>query len=721
MKRSAFCFLLAAVLGSPALAQHLIWQFPSANAAFAPAVGADGTAYLPTADGHLVAVGPDGLQKWQADLQDTPSTGVSLLPDGGLVVGTTMGKVVAVNADGSARWTFTAMAGILNPLAVGADGTVYAASSDNLLHAIGTDGKEKWKFDAMAMITGAPAVGTDGTVFLGTTNTMFYGLNPADGSQKWDFTNIGADPTQAAAAPGGGAAFVSTDGNLFFIDNMGNQLGEANPSHGQRFIPGVVVLPTGAAVVAESDGMLHAVKSDGTDAWAVDLGGAGSRPALGANGLIYVGKQNEVLAIDATGATKLTLPVNGSPTTVTPAASGVVLALIGQSGSFGTTGNAFLVAISPNPPASNAWARSGLVGKNVYQLAIDPASSGTVYAATDSSLWASSDYGNTWTDTNVGGGALTPPVVTKTVDVGAGGTVWAVVNDVLASGKPASWNLTLPLKDYNSIAADPKTAQHAVMARSTDGEFQETTDGGVTSTFPPGPNGVTAVAYSPSGALFALSSGGLQMRDSTGTWKTVESTGAWTSIAFSADGSVVLVGGPDRIALSADGGKTFMVTPAPTLSGTIRAITMDPGNPSVLYAATALPPTGTFDPTMVAGINVYQSMDGGAHWSLFNDGLSTLDVYSLKAVPGAQARILMGTTDGVWAVAATSGGSTPAVLAGDLNGDGRVNVADATLALRFAVGLATPTAAQLAAGDLNHNGKIDVSDATRILRKAVGL
>jgi hypothetical protein len=62
----------------------------------------------------------------------------------------------------------------------------------------------------------------------------------------------------------------------------------------------------------------------------------------------------------------------------------------------------------------------------------------------------------------------------------------------------------------------------------------------------------------------------------------------------------------------------------------------------------------------------------------------------------------------------------PATKLGDLNGDGGVNVQDATLSLRIAVGAITPTDAQKAAGDVNHDGKWNVQDTTLILRRAVG-
>ena len=59
---------------------------------------------------------------------------------------------------------------------------------------------------------------------------------------------------------------------------------------------------------------------------------------------------------------------------------------------------------------------------------------------------------------------------------------------------------------------------------------------------------------------------------------------------------------------------------------------------------------------------------------------------------------------------------------GDLDIDGRVDAADARLALRYAVGLqGTPTRTMTQIGDVDGNGQIDAADARLILRYSVGL
>ena len=62
-----------------------------------------------------------------------------------------------------------------------------------------------------------------------------------------------------------------------------------------------------------------------------------------------------------------------------------------------------------------------------------------------------------------------------------------------------------------------------------------------------------------------------------------------------------------------------------------------------------------------------------------------------------------------------------AVLRGDINGDGKIEVADARLALRAAVNLETFTEQQKKAADADRSGELSVSDARLILRYAVGL
>lgn len=58
---------------------------------------------------------------------------------------------------------------------------------------------------------------------------------------------------------------------------------------------------------------------------------------------------------------------------------------------------------------------------------------------------------------------------------------------------------------------------------------------------------------------------------------------------------------------------------------------------------------------------------------------------------------------------------------GDVNFDKKVDLNDATLALKFAVGIEMPTERQIVSGDIDLDGKISLKDATIILKLAVGI
>jgi len=98
-----------------------------------------------------------------------------------------------------------------------------------------------------------------------------------------------------------------------------------------------------------------------------------------------------------------------------------------------------------------------------------------------------------------------------------------------------------------------------------------------------------------------------------------------------------------------------------------------------------------------------------------SDNLITLVGYEGGGGAGHNVTTLTGPT--LVAYGDDTGGVAPAL--GDLNGDGKVNVQDATLSLNIAVGILTPTDAQKTAGDYNTDGKLNIQDTTLILNKAV--
>ena len=67
-----------------------------------------------------------------------------------------------------------------------------------------------------------------------------------------------------------------------------------------------------------------------------------------------------------------------------------------------------------------------------------------------------------------------------------------------------------------------------------------------------------------------------------------------------------------------------------------------------------------------------------------------------------------------------TGGETPPALSGDVNGDGNVDMTDALLVMRFALGMLTDLPVMESA-DVNGSGTVDMADALIILRVSLGL
>ena len=102
------------------------------------------------------------------------------------------------------------------------------------------------------------------------------------------------------------------------------------------------------------------------------------------------------------------------------------------------------------------------------------------------------------------------------------------------------------------------------------------------------------------------------------------------------------------------------------------------------------------------------------------DGVKEYDMRKIDSFE-FPARAAGMATRYVLGVRARLAGQSPAIVKGDLDGNGKVDVKDATLALRAAVGLISLDDRQKQAADMNADGVVNVKDVTLVLRAAVGL
>lgn len=193
-----------------------IWSRPLAPTSSSPAIGADGTIYIGTADGKLVAVAGDGsATKWTATTNDTLGSSPCLAADGTVYIGSSDRKLYAFTPDGSPKWSFETGGPILGSPVVGGDETIYVGSSDGKLYAVAPDGKLRWTYATGGPISGSPAV-RGGVLYVGSDDKKLHAVATTTGTGTWTYATLGAVATPAIGADR--TVYVgSADGNLYAI------------------------------------------------------------------------------------------------------------------------------------------------------------------------------------------------------------------------------------------------------------------------------------------------------------------------------------------------------------------------------------------------------------------------------------------------------------------------------------------------------------------------
>jgi hypothetical protein len=159
--------------------------------------------------------------------------------------------------------------------------------------------------------------------------------------------------------------------------------------------------------------------------------------------------------------------------------------------------------------------------------------------------------------------------------------------------------------------------------------------------------------------------------------------------------------GTSHVFLTRDGGQTWT-----DINGAL---------PDVTTQAAAWGPNGSLYVGNMLG--VYESRDLGATWTR-NEGLPTIRVTDLVYNPRTNRLVAATYGRGIWAFDFTT--AAP-VLRGDVNGDGQVDAADALLIQQGLTGVQVPSGVLLfPAGDADCNGKLEIRDALVVVRYAVG-
>jgi hypothetical protein len=212
----------------------------------APAIGDNGMIYvslaLPKNQGRFYAIKQDGKIAWVFKdfiLPGTPVTG----DNGSIYLCSESGLIVALDKNGSRMWSHRSHDADFVQLASGRNGKLYYVDSSGVLYSLKKDGSEEWSYKTGFQYTSsAPFVAKDGTIYLSysTDNVLAEkgGSRDVDGkviavnrngSKKWEFKGDGTSAN----------LLEDRNGNICFMNNVGaisalNKTGSIKWSHKDR-------------------------------------------------------------------------------------------------------------------------------------------------------------------------------------------------------------------------------------------------------------------------------------------------------------------------------------------------------------------------------------------------------------------------------------------------------------------------------------------------------
>lgn len=281
----------------------VLWSYTTGAAIqSSAAIGADGSVYVGCTDGRLYAVSPDGGRQWAYDANSQFLASPAIGADGTVYIGTNGGtgeeKLLAINSDGTLQWDCNTSAPIKSSPVVGEDGMIYVSSSDGNLHAVDADGKLQWIYYTGHDIGGSsPAIGMNQTIYVCNLAGELHAVNP-DGTWKWNYRNT---------APTGSSPAVGMDGTIYFCNTS---LYAIMPDGNLKWTyytgystSSLAIGADGAIFVGTQDNALHAINPDGTSRWIYTAGDqVVASPAIGADGTVYAGSYDgELFAVDSSG------------------------------------------------------------------------------------------------------------------------------------------------------------------------------------------------------------------------------------------------------------------------------------------------------------------------------------------------------------------------------------------------------------------------------------
>ncbi len=305
-----------------------------------PVLAADGTLYLATVQGRIIALDSSSATKWEyrTDAFDFVSGGMLLDREGNLYF-TTLTKVYSLSPDGQQRWMTQCTPPKIYQSDIGStiDGDVLYVECGHSFHALNKDvGSEIWSLPALDYESAV--VARDGKIF--TVRNQQIAVIGSDGVQLWTYPALphgNFDPRRSTS--GALENYIYTplafgaDGTIFAGARMVNKIVAIDSQTGglkwafdagkyAPFRSAPSVAADGTIYAQTMVGVAYAINPDGSRKWMYQMpqtytSDLHAAPIIGDDGTVYFLAESMVVALSPeghpVGTFGLSGPCAGSP------------------------------------------------------------------------------------------------------------------------------------------------------------------------------------------------------------------------------------------------------------------------------------------------------------------------------------------------------------------------------------------------------------------------
>ncbi|MGE0489474.1 MAG: PQQ-binding-like beta-propeller repeat protein [Vulcanimicrobiota bacterium] len=277
---------------------HRLWSQPAGFSTQRPAASPDGQSlYLATHENKLMAFDRQGQPRWQFSEGWGGFAEPAVGPDGTIYVGSTSRLLLALNPDGSEKWRYQTETGVKSQPVIGKH--VYVADSTGHISALSPEtGEALWTVDTKQVYQGPLAIGRDGSVLQAQWKKL-VAFDPETGEVRWE-TEAHTPHEAGPSVDREGRIFVSsTEGGLDCFSPEGQKLWSATTDKALVTTP--VVGADGTIVARDFARDLWAFSPKGLILWRQETFTPSSAtivsdPAIGPNGIVYSGNQDNSLS-----------------------------------------------------------------------------------------------------------------------------------------------------------------------------------------------------------------------------------------------------------------------------------------------------------------------------------------------------------------------------------------------------------------------------------------